>query len=300
MPSRSLSRLPHNAPGRRPAAFAGLRMFLALAAPFNHGNSRTGFRKDTSGTACREFPNGGQPQLPIFQGNAGRHACQPRGRSRPGHDKLDGPGRGNIRQPLGRPSCRHIAQCGGARRSPVRRPFQSGVAIGSKAAVLGSRTIDQSALIIAVEGDADAAFTVLVDDAARGQVAVGERLSLFMPAYHQYRVRLVPVASTSMSYDTAEREVTLYPGNVRLLGWRADSFFTIFGQAISAGGAPIANASVETAKSVGETDQNGYFQVDIRRGDRVGINTAQAECQLELGNYIVKDSLASVGKVVCR
>jgi hypothetical protein len=179
--------------------------------------------------------------------------------------------------------------------------LQSGLASAAKAAHLGSRNVDQSALLISVAGDArDTEFSVLVDDAVRGTVQVGHRLALFVPAYRTYRIRLVPKASSPISFDGAERDVTLYPGNVRTLAWTAQSYFTVFGQATALNGKPISHALVETAQGIAETDATGNFQVDMRRGDAVTISTNGTVCHVAVGDIVVKNDFASMGKVACR
>lgn len=179
--------------------------------------------------------------------------------------------------------------------------FQSGMALDTHAAALGARDTEQSALVISVGGDASSAtFNVLVDDVARGQVKVGQRLSLFVPAYRMYKVRLVPAAVLPVSYDTAAREVTLYPGNVRSLVWRAESYFTAFGQAVLRDGTPIADSLVQTSKGIAQTDANGYFQIDLRRDDPITIARGDGTCRVTLGQVVVKNDFASIGKVVCQ
>jgi hypothetical protein len=180
--------------------------------------------------------------------------------------------------------------------------FQSGMAVGVHASAWGGRDLEQSAIIISVNGDVpDTAFKVLVDEVQRGRVKAGERLSLFLPGYRTYKVRLVPAAASPVSYDTAAREVTLYPGNVRSLAWRAESYFTIFAQATGPNGAPITNALVQTPKGIAQTDTNGYFQVDVRRDDPIMIAKGDGPtCQVKLANVAVRNDFASVGKVVCQ
>lgn len=180
--------------------------------------------------------------------------------------------------------------------------FQSGVAFGGHSVALGARDTQPSAMLVSVSGDAPGtAFRVLVDEVARGRLKAGQQLSLFVPAYRTYKVRLVPEDVAPVSYDDAARAVTLYPGNVQALSWRAESFFTVFGQALSPAGVPIADALVQTAKGIAQTDANGYFQVDMRRGDVITINRSQgAACHASLGVMVVKDDFASAGKVVCR
>jgi hypothetical protein len=142
---------------------------------------------------------------------------------------------------------------------------------------------------------------VLVDEAKRGRIRVGQRLSLFVPGYRTYRIRLVPSAATPVSYDPAVREVTLYPGNVQSLEWRAKSYFTIFAQAISAKGAPIAGSPVQTGEGIAETDDHGYFQVDVSEGEPVTIASGDgSSCRVELPKMVLKNDFASLGKVVCR
>ena len=180
--------------------------------------------------------------------------------------------------------------------------FQSGLAVGPGAVALGARDMEQSALIVSVNGDArEAAFDVLVDEVVRGRVKAGRNLSLFVPGYRTYRVRLVPTAASAVSYDAAARDVTLYPGNVQALEWKADSYVTVFAQAILPGGAPIANALVETAKGIAQTDSNGYFQVDVRQGDPITVSKGDAPmCQIQLPDLRIRNDFASAGKAVCK
>lgn len=189
----------------------------------------------------------------------------------------------------------------GKRSTQYGLSFQSGMAIGTTAAVLGSSELEQSAIIVSLGGDAQgASFTVLVDDVPKGQVKPGERLSMFLPAYRQYRVRLVPAAIAAVDYDSAERKVVLYPGTVRNLGWIAQSFFTIFAQAVSPDGRPLSNALVESGRSIAETDQSGYFQIDVRRDEPITLTRAgAAPCRVGF-NGVAEGDFKSLGKVVCQ
>lgn len=180
--------------------------------------------------------------------------------------------------------------------------LQSGVALTRGGLAIAGRDLDQSALIVSVTGDAAAAeFNVLVDGVVRGRVKSGHRLSIFMPGYRSYKVRLVAAAASAVDYDGSAREVTLYPGNVQRLSWNVKSYFTIFARATSADGRPIANALVRTASAVGESDANGNFQIDMRAGEPITMATgASSSCTVKLPRIVVKDDFASVGKVLCQ
>ena len=180
--------------------------------------------------------------------------------------------------------------------------FQSALALGGNAAALGARDMEQSAMIVSLAGDAgDAAFDVLVDEVVRGRVKPGRRFSLFVPGYRTYKVRLMPTASSAVSFDSAVREVTLYPGNVQSLEWKVESFVTVFAQAVSTSGVPISGARVEAPKGIAETDPNGYFQIDVRQGDPITITKSDGqECRVRLRQFVVRNDFASAGKAVCR
>lgn len=179
--------------------------------------------------------------------------------------------------------------------------LQSGVAISARSASFGARQAEPSAIVVSVHGDAPgAAFDVLVDGAPRGQVRVGRRLSLFVPGYRNYRVRLVPADASAVDFDPAERSVSLYPGNVRPLDWKIASYVTIVAQAVTAAGAPIADALVESGKAIGESDSSGFFQLDVRAGDSVTIVHGGSTCSVALPKLPVHKDYASLGKVICQ
>jgi hypothetical protein len=180
--------------------------------------------------------------------------------------------------------------------------FQSGLAISAHSAHLGARQSEPSAIVISVHGDANGArFKVLVDDRPSGEVRMGQHLSLFVPGYRTYRVRVVSVDAAAIDYDPSAREVTLYPGNVQPLEWQARSYVTVVGQAVSIDGSPIVNALVQTEKGVAETDSKGFFQLDVRGGDAVSIaRDGASPCQVALPKLTVHNDLASVGKVTCQ
>ncbi len=200
---------------------------------------------------------------------------------------------GNLRADL-------IQNVEGSRQTQYDVSYETGIALTKHAASLGGKDLQQSALIVTVHGDSGASFNVLVDEVVRGRVKAGQRFSLFLSGYRTYGVRLVPTASATLDYDSATREVTLFPGNVQLLDWRTESFFTIFAQAMTSKGAPIVDALVRSPKGISQTDRNGYFQLDVRNGDPVTIEQREGQtCQVALPKVMTKNDFASLGRVVC-
>lgn len=180
--------------------------------------------------------------------------------------------------------------------------IQSAAAASPHGLALGANELQQSAVILSVGGDArDVPLEVLVDDTPRGRIKVGQRLSLFLPAYRSYSIRLIPSQSDPVMFDASARAVTLYPGNVETLRWTVDSYLTLFGQALDSHRTPIANALVRSGRSVSETDANGYFQIDVTRGQPIRVGAgAGATCNVAFATLKTQNDYASIGKVVCK
>lgn len=179
--------------------------------------------------------------------------------------------------------------------------LQTGLALDPRDLVVGGRDLNESALVVTVAGPADYAFEVLVNDQPRGRVTGGQRLPLFLQPYRSYKVRLRPLDAAGVSYDDGAREVTLYPGNVQSLAWQVERMFTIFGQAVGADGKPLADASIQSRHGIGESDGNGYFQVDAGAGETIRFTEASgSSCEVSLGAVKAVRDFASLGKVVCR
>jgi hypothetical protein len=200
----------------------------------------------------------------------------------------------------GRIELRH--QLEGARRTRYDVSLQSGFALNHSGALFGARQTNESAVFVSLKGqNTGTTFRVLVDDTERGEVRSGERLALFLPAYRTYRVRLLPKESAPVELDTQAREITLYPGNVLSLSWMVERYATFFAQAVSSDGRPVADALVQTTRNVAQTDDDGYFQVDVKPGDRLRFSrSGMTICTLVAPSSSGHADLISAGKVICR
>ena len=180
--------------------------------------------------------------------------------------------------------------------------FQSGVAATGGAVELGGRDLNESALITSIGGSArDTLFDVLVDGLPRGRIRAGGRLPIFLQAYRSYQLRLKPVGPASVDFDSGARMVTLFPGNVAHVRWTADHLTTLFGRAMHADGKPVANAMVQSRRGVGQTDADGYFQIDSGEREQLVLTSAGgASCRIQLNQLESRGDYASIGKVICR
>ncbi|WP_028969652.1 CS1-pili formation C-terminal domain-containing protein [Sphingomonas sp. URHD0057] len=180
--------------------------------------------------------------------------------------------------------------------------LQTGAAIGGHDMALGGRDLDESALLVSLGGERGrSSFDVLVDEQPRGRVGAGRSLPLFLQPYREYSVRLRPIGAPSVDYDGAPRPVTLYPGNVETLRWVARSVFTVFGQALRPDGRPVANATIQSQRGIGESDEHGYFQIDVAAGDMLSFDSGGGEsCRAAVSATKAREDFVPLGKVICR
>lgn len=190
----------------------------------------------------------------------------------------------------------------GERRMQYGLSLQTGAVANRDDVVLGGRNLEESGLVISVDGGArQAQFDVLVDGQPRGRVRAGERLPLFLRPYHSYSVRLRPVEAASVWYDSAAREFTLYPGNVEHVRWHVENLLTVFGRAVREDGTPVADATVTSRRGIGQTNSDGYFQIETSATDRLSFEGGNGEpCDVEIGGLRQERDYASLGKVICR
>jgi hypothetical protein len=179
--------------------------------------------------------------------------------------------------------------------------LQSAVAVSGGEVGLGARDLDDSGVIVDIGGETGkATFEVLVNGMSYGHVHAGGHLSIHLQPYRAYEISVRPDDAAAISFDTDAQKVTLYPGSVRVIHWTAHSFFTAFGQAVSADGSPIVNAMVQAPHSVGETDDNGYFQIDAANGDTLAFTRGSSHCEIRLGGAAPLNDFVSLGKVLCK
>ena len=165
--------------------------------------------------------------------------------------------------------------------------LQSGLAIGANGVEMGARDLEQSAIVVAVNGDArDTIFSVLVNNVPRGQVRIGRHLLLFVAPYRTYDVRLLPVAAVPVDYDTASRQVTLYPGNVQSSRGGHKPISPSLGKPYHARAPPFRMRSSNPPKASPGDRLERLFPLDVRRDDPITIAEADGQlCQMKLATW---------------
>ena len=179
--------------------------------------------------------------------------------------------------------------------------LEAGLVTSGHGAGVSGREMNDSAVAVSVEGGEEGQhFEVLVDEVGRAKVAGNGRAMIFLQPYRSYDIRLRPIGAQAASFDTAGRKVTLYPGSVAALRWDITPLFILFGRAVDDGGSPVAHADVKGSFGVGQSDGNGYFQIETRSGDVLRfVGRAGPECKVEIGKARQRDGYVAAGEVQC-
>lgn len=190
----------------------------------------------------------------------------------------------------------------GSGRTQYSLTLQSIGVLNSKDVVWGGRNLEDSAIVVSVGGGpGQSAFEILVDEQPRGRVTTGERLPIFLQPYRRYKLRLRPVHAPSVWFETATREVTLYPGNVQRVEWNVERLVTVFGRARHVNGAPVSDARVTSRRGIGQSDADGYFQIETTRNETLSFSQSVGiGCSVNVGSLDLRNDFVRLGEVICR
>ena len=167
--------------------------------------------------------------------------------------------------------------------------------------VLRGRDQNDSMVIVKVDGAGpNDRFDVLVNDGKSGSVRGSGSVAVAVPAYRQYEVRIRQSGGDLLHYDGSVRKVGLYPGNVARLSWKASKVVAMFGRLLLDSGEPVKLASVTNPAGIGETDDNGYFQVEAESGSALDVALpGGASCHVGLPQLQPRDGYAPLGTLIC-
>jgi hypothetical protein len=207
-----------------------------------------------------------------------------------------------ARTPLVNARADLLHQFGDLATTQYAATLESGFVMSGHGVGMSGREMNDSAVEVSADGIAPGQrFELLVDEVARGTVGADRTTRVFLQPYRSYQIRLRPLGAQAASFDTAARQVTLYPGSVAALHWDVTPLFVLFGQAVDGLGRPVANAEIKGAFGIGRSDGEGYFQIETRSGDVLGFEPASAPaCAVTVGKARQRDGYVSGGKVQCR
>ena len=179
--------------------------------------------------------------------------------------------------------------------------FQTTAAVTGAGIAFQGREQQDSVIAVGVDGAARGTpFEVLIDNAPRGTLHAGTPLSVPVPAYRQYSVRLRSLGAEIMQFDGGARQVAVYPGNVARLRWTARRVVAMFGRLVWPGGGAVAGAAISVPGAIAGTDADGWFQIEA---DPAAVLKVQApggaSCRVPLAARDTEQGYAALGTLIC-
>lgn len=180
--------------------------------------------------------------------------------------------------------------------------FQTSIGLRGGSVAFKGRELNDSMVIVKVDGAGPKdRFEVLVNDGKAGELRGRGSSAVAVAGYRQYEVRIRQTDGDLLHYDGSVRRVGLYPGNVARLSWKARKVVAMFGRLLTTSGEPVRLASVTNPAGIGETDDNGYFQIEAESGSALEVALpGGASCHVDLPQLQPKDGYAPLGNLICR
>jgi len=179
--------------------------------------------------------------------------------------------------------------------------LQTTVTAGGGGIHVAGRTTTESLVVVRVDGArGNDRFDVLVNNQVAGTIVGQHALTVELPAYRQYKVRIRPVSEDLLAYDSTDRVVGLYPGVVSKLVWTSAPITMKFGRLVGPDGSPVSGASI-TGKGVwSETDDGGNFEIEAPDNARLTVTTKEGRSyEIALPTTQGGAEVARLGPVVC-
>ena len=180
--------------------------------------------------------------------------------------------------------------------------FNTAVALKDDVLSLEAGGDNESMIVATIESESPASrFELIVNEGSVGTISGNGSLAVSLPAYKAYRVRVRPVGDARLAYDSADREVSLYPGNVTHLSWKATPITAMFGKVILADGKPLIAAKIEIPGGISETDSNGYFMIEGSETASLIVRSSEGGlCTISIPEIQAFNNYKALGPLVCQ
>ncbi|WP_100550396.1 TcfC E-set like domain-containing protein [Caedibacter taeniospiralis] len=162
-----------------------------------------------------------------------------------------------------------------------------------------SSSDNRSGVMIYVAADVPSKYTVYVD--GKESIVINNNQSYFisMPIYQEHNIQ-VQTHEVTLSVPNNDRNVILYPGNVETIRLNAKPAILVMGNFISSTGEILSHAKISGGLEPGETDTDGFAQIDVLTGAKLILETMDGQkCSVNSGTLASEDGIAFKDEIVC-
>jgi hypothetical protein len=172
---------------------------------------------------------------------------------------------------------------------------------GPSGAQVAGKTTSDAIIVARVDGAQPGdRFEVLVNDQRSGTIDGDRPLTLALPAYRNYSVRIRSTGDAPLAYDSTPQGVALYPGTVAPLQWTAARQSLKLGRMVDPEGDLVRHAFITGAGVWSETDDNGLFQIEAADDVELTVSLRDGRSfTIRLPRARANEGIARLGDVVC-
>ncbi|MFN3212130.1 MAG: TcfC E-set like domain-containing protein [Henriciella sp.] len=179
--------------------------------------------------------------------------------------------------------------------------IRSGLVFGGHG-VSWASTRREAGVQMHVDGPPGNPVAVQVDRQTRTVAQSGGHAFLPLDGFSIYDVGIQPERTRNIEYDPYTDRLVAYPGNVVQLAREVRPITIIYAQLVDEAGAPLQEAFLEYEdKTIGTTDEGGYFQIDASPGDQIRVRiTVDQSCEVVIPeNSDPSDAYFDAGTLTC-
>lgn len=180
--------------------------------------------------------------------------------------------------------------------------LQFNIASNNRHFAIGGKDQRNSAIIVDIDGEAgDALFDININGGRKATVKSGTRTTIAVSPFDTYSVNLTPVGGALADISREPKVVSVYPGTVHYLEWKAQESIILLGQAIFRDSSPVADALISSSLEESLTDEEGFFQVYMYKEDIIKFTLPDGgECRISLpADTEIIDAVAAIDTAVC-
>ncbi len=167
---------------------------------------------------------------------------------------------------------------------------------------IGGGQIGQSGILVHLEGPADKeiSFELLVNQAPLTRLYSGQRRLISLLPYKNYTIKLKPMGKLS-NFEHQPKKVTLYPGNIHTLTWVIEPVRVAIGQLVDLQGQSLPKWDINSSLGVGETDENGWFQIEVGLDPLLKVSKGGEQCRATIPEAEGPvESIQVIGSLLCQ
>ena len=147
---------------------------------------------------------------------------------------------------------------------------------------------------------ADSTFVVLVNNIPVKRVYSTSSVFLPVPSYRKVRLRIRQEKGKMLNTDFREKEMSLLPGQVERVTYKLEQIYVVVGQLFNTNNEALSGVSVGHANSFHQTDEKGWFQVEVSALDKLNFfEDGKKLCSVELSTKDIEGDVIWLDSVNC-